>query len=307
MSSRFLKTFALSLSVSCSFMLACSRQSHDAGSVEEQSAQTQSKYPTIQRPVEPQMPQALTEQNTLRVCADPNNLPYSNERGEGFENKLAEMIARDLGARLEYTWWAERRGFVRNTLKAGACDLLMGLPNGSELALTTDPYYRSTYVFVYRKDRNLALESFDDPLLREMKIGVQMIGNDFNNTPPAHALSNRNIVGNVQGYMIYGDYRSENPQAPIIEAVVGGQVETAIVWGPLAGYFAKRARVPLAVVPVSPQVDRPFLPFVYDISLGVRRGEQQFHDRLDEILERRRPDIERLLDDYGVPRVKDEE
>jgi quinoprotein dehydrogenase-associated probable ABC transporter substrate-binding protein len=285
-------------------MFACAHRAHDEGAGAAQSAQAQPKYPTFERPVEPQMPPALTEQHTLRVCADPNNLPFSNERGEGFENKLAELIAHDLGARLEYVWWAERRGFVRNTLKAGACDLIMGLPNGSELALTTNPYYRSTYVFVYRKDRNLALASFDDPRLRELKIGVQMIGNDFTNTPPAHALANRHIIEHVQGFMIYGNYAAANPQAPIIDAVARGQIDTAVVWGPLAGYVAKRSRVPLAVVPVAPQIDQPFLPFVYDISLAVRRGEQEFHDKLDEILDRRKDDIDRLLDDYGVPQVK---
>jgi mxaJ protein len=304
MSSRSRKHLVLLLCLLFSLTLACTRQPHEASRMQAQSAQPQPSYPVIERPVEPQMPTALTEQHVLRVCADPNNLPFSNERGEGFENKLAELIAHDLDAKLEYTWWAERRGFVRNTLKAGACDLLMGLPNGSELALTTDPYYRSTYVFVTRKSRNLDLQSFDDPRLHDLKIGVQMIGNEFTNTPPAHALTNRHIVGNVQGFMIYGDYTTANPQAPIIDAVARGQIDTAIVWGPLAGYFAKRSRVPLTIAPVSPQIDKPFLPFVYDISLAVRRGEQQFHDQLDEILDRRKPEIERLLDDYGVPRVK---
>ena len=250
------------------------------------------------------MPAALTERHVLRVCADPNNLPFSNARGEGLENKLAELVARDLGATVEYTWWAQRRGFFRNTLKAGACDVVMGVPAAFELALTTSPYYRSTYVFVTRKDRKLDLRSFDDPLLRDLRIGVQMIGDDFANTPPAHALANRHILEHVQGYMIYGDYREPNPPARILDAVARREIDTAIVWGPLAGYFARRASVPLAVTPVAPQIDQPFLPFVYDISVGVRRGEQEFRDRLDEILARRRPEIERLLDDYGVPQVK---
>src|SRR5690349_16835567 len=114
----------------------------------------------------------------LRVCADPNNLPLSNQRGEGFENKLAELLAQDLGERVEYTWWAQRRGFFRNTLKAGMCDLVIGVPAGFEMASTTRPYYRSTYVFVSRKDRHLNIASLDDPALRKLKIGVQMIGDD---------------------------------------------------------------------------------------------------------------------------------
>jgi quinoprotein dehydrogenase-associated probable ABC transporter substrate-binding protein len=244
------------------------------------------------------------ETHVLRVCADPNNLPFSNERGEGFENKLAELIAREMNAGVQYTWWAQRRGFFRNTLKADACDVVMGVPSGFEMALTTSPYYRSTYVFVSRKDRKLNIRTFDDPLLRKVKIGVQIIGDDFSNTPPAHALTSRKIIDNVSGFTLYGDYAQENPPARIMDAVATGQVDVAVVWGPLAGYFARRERVPLEIVPVSPQIDGPFLPFVFDISVGVRRGDQAFKEDLEEILERKRPEIESILDDYGVPRVK---
>jgi len=238
----------------------------------------------------------------LRVCADPNNLPFSNNRLEGFENKLADLIANELGERVEYTWWAQRRGFFRNTLKAGACDVVIGVPAAFELALTTSPYYRSSYVFVSRKSSRLHLASFDDPQLRKLKIGVQLVGDDAANTPPAHALSARNIITNVKGFTLYGDYSEPNPPARIVEAVEQGTVDVAIVWGPLAGYFAKHSRVPLEIVPVSPEVDQPFLPFVYDISFGVRRGDQDLKDRLEQILEKRRGDIDRILADYGVPR-----
>jgi mxaJ protein len=239
----------------------------------------------------------------LRVCADPNNLPFSNQRLEGFENKIAGLIAQELNATVEYTWWAQRRGFIRNTLKAGACDVVLGVPSSFELALTTSPYYRSTYVFVYRKDKRLKIRSFDDPILRQVKIGVQMIGDDFANTPPAHALANRKIIQNVRGYTLYGDYAQQNPPARIVDAVAAGEVDVAIVWGPLAGYFAKRQPVPLEIVPVSPQVDLPFLPFVYDISMGVRRGDERLKEELEQILEQKRPEIERILDDYNIPRV----
>jgi quinoprotein dehydrogenase-associated probable ABC transporter substrate-binding protein len=243
------------------------------------------------------------ETHLLRVCADPNNLPFSNQRGEGFENKLAELIAQELNAKVEYTWWAQRRGFFRNTLKAGACDVVMGVPSGFEMALTTSPYYRSTYVFVTRQDSKLNIRSFDDPILRQVKIGVQMVGDDFSNTPPAHALTARKIVDNVLGFTLYGDYSQENPPARIMEAVATGKVDVAVVWGPLAGYFAGKERVPLELVPVSPQVDGPSLPFVFDISMGVRHGDQAFKDELEKILERKRPEIETILDSYGVPRV----
>ena len=239
----------------------------------------------------------------LRVCADPNNLPFSNERGEGFENKIAELLAHDLNERVEYTWWAQRRGFFRNTLRAGLCDVVIGVPAGFELALTTMPYYRSTYVFLSRKDRHLKIASFDDPQLRKLRIGVQIIGDDHSNAPPAHALSRRHIIDNVKGFTVYGDYSQDDPPARIVDAVAKGDIDLAIVWGPLAGYFAKQSRVPLEVVPVSPQIDQPFLPFVFDISMGVRRGDQELKDRVDQILEKRRADIDRILSDYRVPRV----
>lgn len=255
-------------------------------------------------PVATTVAQTITRPaGVLRVCADPNNLPFSNERREGFENKLAELLAQDLGERVEYTWWAQRRGFFRNTLRAGACDVVMGVPSGFEMALTTKPYYRSTYVFLSRKDRHLDVKSFDDPVLNKLRIGVQIIGDDQSNAPPAHALARRNIVANVKGYTLYGDYSQHDPPARIVDAVAKGDIDLAIVWGPLAGYFAKQSRVPLEVVPVSPQIDQPFLPFVFDISMGVRRGDQELRDRVEQILEKRRPEIDRILEDYRVPRV----
>jgi quinoprotein dehydrogenase-associated probable ABC transporter substrate-binding protein len=241
--------------------------------------------------------------DALRVCSDPNNLPFSNKKLEGFENKIAALIGREMKLKVEHTWWAQRRGFVRNTLKAGLCDLIVGMPSSSELALTTAPYYRSTYVFVSRRDRALQINSFDDAALQTLKIGVQMIGDDFTNSPPAHALTNRHIVNNVKGYSVLGDYAQPNPPARIMEAVAKGEIDVAVVWGPLAGYFAGKQSTPLALVPVHPQIDLPYLPFVYDISMGVRRGEDAFKARVEEILQRQRMEIDRILDDYGVPRV----
>jgi mxaJ protein len=136
---------------------------------------------------------------SLRVCADPNNLPFSNRAGAGFENRIAELLASDRHATLEYTWWAQRRGFVRNTLAAGACDVLIGVPSGFDPVATTRPYYRSSYVFVSKRDRTRDLHSFDDPRLPALRIGVQMIGDDFANTPPAHALARRGMTRNVVG------------------------------------------------------------------------------------------------------------
>ena len=242
-------------------------------------------------------------QGTLRVCADPNNLPFSNERQQGFENKIADLVARDMNARVEYTWWPQRRGFVRMTLKHGDCDVIMGVPSNYEQAQATEPYYRSSYVFLSRRDRNLKITSFDDPRLHHLKIGVQLIGNDHVNSPPAHALNARGIVHNIAGFPVMGDYRQADPPRAIVDAVGRGDVDVAIVWGPLAGYFAKEQNVALDITPVSPQIDLPFLPFVFDISMGVRRGDTQLKEALDKEIERRQPDIERILDADGVPRV----
>lgn len=240
----------------------------------------------------------------LRVCADPNNLPFSNARREGFENRIAELIADEFDAELSYTWWAQRRGFMRNTLGAGACDLVIGVPAGYELAETTEAYYRSAYVYVYRADPGLQLRSMRDPRLRDLRIGVHLIGDDGVNPPPAHALGAQGIVDNVVGYMIYGDYREPNPAAQIVEAVASGEIDVAAVWGPIGGYFAKHASVPLVAVPITDTASFAPLRFEFDIAMGVRKGEHAFRDELNGILERRREDIDRLLDQYGVPRVE---
>jgi len=236
----------------------------------------------------------------LRVCSDPNNLPFSNRRLEGFENRIAELLARELDAELRYVWWAQRRGFLRNTLRAGLCDVVIGIPTSHELVLATRPYYRSSYVFLAAPGREL-VTSLDDPRLRELRIGVHLIGDDYANPPPVHALARRGIIDNVAGYTIYGDYRQPDPPARLVEAVAAGEVDVAIVWGPLGGYFGRRAG--LAMAPVRPQIDLPFQPMVFDIALGVRRGEVAFRDELDAVLERRREEILAILRSYGVPLV----
>lgn len=239
----------------------------------------------------------------LRVCSDPNNLPFSDSAGNGFENHIAELIAKDMHTKVEYTWWAQRRGFVRNTLRSGLCDVVIGVPAAYDLLQPTRPYYRSTYVFVTRKDRNLHIVSFDDPQLKSLKVGVQIIGDDYSNTPPADALARRGVVKNVKGYTVIGDYAQPHPASSIMTAVERGDVDVAIVWGPLAGYFASRDGVPLDLTPVSPQIDTPFLPFVFDISLGVRREDSIFRRKLENVLVNRRPQIDSILRAYGVPRV----
>jgi mxaJ protein len=241
-------------------------------------------------------------QPPLRVCSDPNNLPFSNQQQQGFENRIADLLARDLGTTVEYTWWAQRRGFLRNTLLAGLCDVVIGLPRNVEMATTTQPYYRSTYVFVTRKARGLHIRSFDDAALRQLRVGVQVIGDDGANSPPAHALSRRGIVNNLIGYSVYGDYAADSPPSRIVAAVASGEVDVAAVWGPLAGYFAAEQREPLDIVPVSPQIDGG-LPQAFDLSMAVRRNDTARLAVLNQFLQRRRADINRILDIYHVPRA----
>jgi mxaJ protein len=250
---------------------------------------------------------AAGQARELKVCADPNNLPFSNQAKEGFENKVVDILARDLGATVTYTWWAQRRGNIRETLKDGACDLIPGIGSNVEMVGTTRPYYRSTYVAVTRADRHLDIASFDDPRLRTLKIGVQMIGDDGSNTPPAHALMRRGIVANVRGYTVYGDYEQPDPQATILKAVVSGEVDVAFVWGPTAGYYAARASLPLTIAPILPPFDGPQLPMIYDVSMGTRREDSALRDEIEAALDRHQAEIEALLARYGVPLVRDED
>jgi mxaJ protein len=235
----------------------------------------------------------------LRVCADPNNLPFSNRGGEGFENRLVALVAADLGRPVDYVWWAQRRGNVRETLNAGRCDLIPGVAAGLEMLATTRPYYAAIYVAVTRPGEP-PVASFDDPRLSTMRIGVQMIGDDFSNTPPAHALSRRGIVGNVRGYMVYGDYAEAAPQAAIVRAVASREIDVAFVWGPVAGYFAAREATRLHVQPLRTGPDDRL---AFAIAMGTRRGDDTLRAQIEQVLDRKRPEIASLLAAYRVPTV----
>jgi mxaJ protein len=241
---------------------------------------------------------AAAAERVLRVCADPNNLPFSNESQQGFENRIAELLARDLGAKVEYTWWSMRRGFVRNALNERLCDVLMGMPADSEMVLPTRPYYTSTYVFASRKDRRLKLSSLDDPRLGEWKIGVHLVGNDL--APPAHVIAARGITGNLIPYSLYAGYGEPNPPSKLVDAVANGEVDLAIIWGPFAGYFARAVQAPLDIVPVSPAQWRS-LPFTFSISVAVRKGDEALRAELDSALEHQCAAIHAVLAEYGVP------
>ena len=242
----------------------------------------------------------------LRVCADPNNLPFSNRQQQGFENKIAELLARERGGRVAYTWWPQRRGFLRGTLNAGRCEVVMGVPVNYELALTTRPYYGSTYAFVYPSDAAYRLTSLDDVVLASLRIGVHLIGDDYTNSPPAHALSQRGLVENVVGCSVFGNYAEDSPPGKIVEAVAAGEIDTALVWGPIGGYFAQRHTPPLQVTPLPADAGSDRLPFRYDIAMGVRRGNQTLRAELDALLVQHARPIRAILQDYGVPLVGDE-
>jgi mxaJ protein len=247
---------------------------------------------------------SCSTQRTLTACADPNNLPFSNRAGQGFENKLADIIASDLQAKLNYIWWAQRRGYVRNTLNEKKCDFWPGIGSNVEMVATSRPYYRSTYMFVTRQAENLRGLNLDDPRLKRLRIGVQMVGNDASNTPPAHALAARGIIANVRGYMLYGNYREPNPPAEIMRAIERSEVDVALVWGPLAGYFAARSPVPLRLEPVTPWFADNQWPMQFDISVGVQKDNQKLLKDIDRVIARRAPEIRKLLAAYRVPVVQ---
>jgi quinoprotein dehydrogenase-associated probable ABC transporter substrate-binding protein len=237
----------------------------------------------------------------LRVCADPNNMPFSNEREEGFENRIARLVARDLRRPLEYFWLPQRRGFIRNSLNARRCDVVMGVPAQYGLLQPTKSYYRSAYVFVSRRDHHLRIDSFDAPSLKSLTIGIQMTGDGYNNPPAAEELASRHIVQNIRGFMIYGDYSRPEPQREIVDAVADGRVDVAVVWGPLAGYYAQRATTLLDVRPVAAVAGKSPSGFTFDIAMGVRRDDTALRAALDGVITRRGEEMRQILRAYGVP------
>lgn len=232
----------------------------------------------------------------LRVCADPDSLPSSNRQMQGYENRIAALVARDMNARLVYEWQRLGRGFVRDILNKGRCDVLLGIPTNFPRVLTTDPYYRSRYMFVTRRDRQLHLRSFDDPALRDLKIGVQVLREEY--APPGQALGRRGLVGNIVGFETPG----ESPNA-IVNAVLRKRVDAAVVWGPQAGYYARTHRTELELTP-TPAGDTAALPMEFSISMGVRKGDSELRDKLNAVLHRRKTDIDRILRSYGVPLIE---
>lgn len=236
----------------------------------------------------------------LRVCADPNNLPFSNDKRQGFENQLARLLARELRAELSYVWWPQRRGFLKRTLRAHLCDVVMGLPTGFERVLTTRPVYRSGYVFI-SKPSAPAIHSLAAPELRRLRIGVSIVGDDGANPPPVTALIERHLLDHLRGYPIYGDYGRDSPSADLIRALTRDEIDVAIAWGPLGGYFAHRGTPPLRVVPLPPEEAPAGMTFTFEISLAVRSDDRALLDELNTALTRRHAEVRALLERFHFP------
>ena len=235
----------------------------------------------------------LVDRDTLRVCADPNHLPFSNQAGEGFENKIAELLAKDLGVGLAYTWHPQVIGFVRNTLGARACDLVMGIVTTSEVMQNTNPYYRSSYVLVQRADAGSKVTSLGDPKLADLRIGAVA------QTPPIDLLAREGLLKKVRPYHLMVDTRYDDPGRQMVEDVAAGEIDVGVLWGPIAGYWAKQQAVPIEVVPLTS--DSPGIRMDFRITMGLRRNEPEWKRTLNDFLAEHKAEIQSILVEYGVP------
>jgi mxaJ protein len=240
---------------------------------------------------------AIASGRELRICADPDNLPFSNAQQQGFENRIAEIVARDLHAHLSYEWQRMGRGFVREYLNKSRCDVLIGIPARFPAVSTTLPYYRSTYVFVTRKGSGFDPVSLNDPSLHGAKIGVQALEEEY--TPAAEALARRGMQGSLVGFYGVGRHAGD-----AVRAVAAGKVDLAIVWGPIAGYVARHVDSQLELRPVIPEMDPPSLPFTFEIAMGVKAGNNTLRQELDGVVQRHRAEIQQILFNYGVPQLQ---
>jgi len=234
----------------------------------------------------------------LRVCADPDNLPSSDSTGAGLENKLAELMAKTWNSKLEYVWWAAPRGMMR-MLNGFYCDVALQMPVLSDMAGVTRPYYRTSYVMVQRGDTPHRVTGLDDPALKTMKIGVHLYAADGENSPPAMALSSHGVVGNLVGFSTTYTGGLNHPE-DIVRAVEDRTIDVAFVWGPIAGYYAKQIGADLQLTPVDNDTVSG-IPFVYSMGMATRRREREFKDSLEKFLTSKAPEIQNLLQEFGIP------
>jgi len=249
----------------------------------------------------PGMPYRTPDEKEFRVCADPENMPYSNQKGEGFENKIAELLAKDLGKELTYEFWLDRQGFLRNTINAQRCDVIMGMGSDVDNLRTSKPYYRSGYVFVYRKSSNYNIKDWDSPDLRKGIIGL------VGQSPPAIALRDHDLMGNAHPYRLQRDLNL--PPSEMIDDLVAGKNDIVIIWGPIGGYFAKQSKEPLVIVPIPEfkseqnSLDTQKGKSEFNISVAVRKKDKERMEMIQGALDRNQSKIMKILDDYGIPHV----
>ncbi|WP_424363883.1 substrate-binding domain-containing protein [Methylocystis parvus] len=237
----------------------------------------------------------LIDPKVLRVCADPNNLPFSNEKGEGLENKIAELLAAKLHKELAYAFYPGATGFVRNTLNAHLCDVILGMPQGNDLVQPTNPYYRTTYAIVTRAGSDLdGVKDLDDPRLKEKKGKIGLVAN----TPPGNILAKNGMIGLVKPYPLMIDTRVESSSATMIHDLETGQIDAALLWGPIAGYYAKTSTTKLNVAPIP---ETPGTRMAFRIAFGVRHSDQNWKRELNTLLSQNKGEIDQILANYGVP------
>jgi quinoprotein dehydrogenase-associated probable ABC transporter substrate-binding protein len=236
----------------------------------------------------------LVDPKVLRVCADPNNLPFSSENGEGFENKIAELLAAKLDKKLAYVWYPQATGFVRNTLGAHRCDLIPGFPQGDELVQSTNPYYRTAYALVVKPDAGLDnLDTLTDPRLKEKRVGIVA------GTPPATYLAVNGLMRKAKPYPLVIDTRVDSSAQAMMRDLASGEIDVGVLWGPMAGYYAKQANPPMRVVLLLKETGGPQLAF--RIAMGVRAADQNWKRQLNKLIAENQAGINRLLLGFGVP------
>ena len=234
----------------------------------------------------------LVDPHTFRVCADPHDLPFSNEAGEGFENKIAALFAGKLGRPTSFTYYPQVIGFVRNTLNALRCDVVMGVAVGDDLMQTTNPYYHTTYALVFKPDNGLdGITTLEDQRLKGKHIGV------IAGTPPSGVLVQQGLMALARPYPLTVDTRIEVPSQTMVNDIASGQIDAGVLWGPIAGYYAQHATPHLVVVPLLKEPSR----MDFQIAMGVRRSDQDWKRQLNRMIAEEQPDIDRILQEYGVP------
>jgi quinoprotein dehydrogenase-associated probable ABC transporter substrate-binding protein len=240
----------------------------------------------------------LVDREALRVCADPNNLPFSDEKQQGFENKIADVIGAELGLKVDYAWFPQVVGFVRNTLRARRCDLVMGTVAGDEVMQTTNPYYFTTYVMFYRSDEQLGAEGLQDPRMKALRLGVVA------GTPPADLLARHDLMSRTKPYALTVDTRFESPTHAMVQDVVDGTIDIGFLWGPIAGYWRKHDALPLTLVPL--QSEPGAARMAYHIAMGVRANEPEWRRAVNAAILKRQPEITAILHEYGVPLLNEQ-